>query len=42
MRTARHGLGAASKGRRIYALEGGPQPGGTFSGTLEFLDVPGS
>ena len=39
MRTPRHGLGAASKGARVYALEGGPQPGGTFANVAEFLDV---
>ena len=31
MRTPRHGLGGASKGGRVYALEGGPQPGFAFS-----------
>lgn len=41
MRTPRHGLGGAALGRRIYALEGGPSPGFAFSGTTEFLDVPG-
>jgi N-acetylneuraminic acid mutarotase len=40
MRTPRHGLGGAAKGRRVYALEGGPQPGFEFSGTIEFLDIP--
>jgi N-acetylneuraminic acid mutarotase len=40
MRTPRHGLGGAAQGRRVYALEGGPTPGFSFSSTLEFLDVP--
>jgi N-acetylneuraminic acid mutarotase len=39
MRTPRHGLGGASLGDRVYAVEGGPQPGLHFSSTLEFLDV---
>jgi Kelch motif len=39
MVTPRHGLGAAARGSRIYALEGGPQPGLAFSRTLEFLDL---
>jgi N-acetylneuraminic acid mutarotase len=39
MRTPRHGLGGASKGGRVFALEGGPEPGFSFSRTLEFLDV---
>ncbi len=40
MVTPRHGLGAAAKGKRIYAIEGGPQPGLAFSRALEFLDLP--
>jgi hypothetical protein len=40
MRTARHGLGGASYRGKIYALEGGPQPGYSFSSTLESLRVP--
>jgi hypothetical protein len=40
MRTPRHGLGAAARGRRVYALEGGPSPGFAFSSAIEFLDVP--
>ena len=39
MRTPRHGLGGASKGGRVYAFEGGPQPGFAFSSALEYLDV---
>jgi N-acetylneuraminic acid mutarotase len=40
MLTPRHGLGGAAEGDRVFALEGGPQPGGTFSAVLEYLDVP--
>jgi Kelch motif len=40
MLTARHGLGVASRGRTVYAIEGGPQPGLTFSNVLEALRVP--
>ena len=40
MRTPRHGLGGAARGRRIYALQGGPQPGFAFSDAVEFLDLP--
>jgi len=40
MRTPRHGLGGAALGRRVYTLEGGPQPGFHFSRTIEFLDLP--
>jgi N-acetylneuraminic acid mutarotase len=39
MRTPRHGLGGAALGNRVYALEGGPQPGFHFSDAIEFLDV---
>jgi hypothetical protein len=39
MRTPRHGLGGAAKGGRVYALEGGPQPGFAFSRVVEFIDV---
>ncbi|HEU0023551.1 MAG TPA: kelch repeat-containing protein [Thermoleophilaceae bacterium] len=39
MRTPRHGLGGAALGNRVYAIEGGPQPGFNFSRTIEFLDV---
>jgi hypothetical protein len=39
MRTPRHGLGGAALGDRVYALEGGPQPGLHFSSAVEFLDV---
>lgn len=40
MLTPRHGLGVASRGRTIFALEGGPQPGLSFANTLEALRVP--
>jgi len=40
MLTPRHGLGVVSRGRRVFAIEGGPQPGAAFSNLLEFLDVP--
>jgi N-acetylneuraminic acid mutarotase len=40
MLTPRHGLGGAALGRRVYSLEGGPQPGGTFSDVIEYLDLP--
>ncbi|HEX5928042.1 MAG TPA: kelch repeat-containing protein [Solirubrobacterales bacterium] len=40
LRTPRHGLGGAVKGMRIYALQGGPDPGFAFSAATEFLDVP--
>lgn len=39
MRTSRHGLGGAAMGRRVYALQGGPMPGLTFSSGIEFLDL---
>ena len=40
MRTPRHGLGGAAVGHRVFAVEGGPQPGLAFSNAIEFLDVP--
>ena len=39
MRTPRHGLGGAARGKRVYAIEGGPQPGFHFSNAIEFLDI---
>jgi hypothetical protein len=39
MRTSRHGLGVVSRGRTVFALEGGPQPGLSFSSVLEALRV---
>lgn len=40
MRTPRHGLGGAARGRRVFAIEGGPTPGFDFTRAIEFLDVP--
>ena len=40
MITPRHGVGGVAKGDRIYALEGGPQPGLAYSSALEYLDLP--
>jgi hypothetical protein len=40
MLTPRHGLGVVARGRRIFAMEGGPQPGGSYSSTFEMLRVP--
>ena len=39
MRTPRHGLGGVSFGSRVYAIEGGPQPGFHFSSAIEALSV---
>ena len=39
MRTPRHGLGGVALGNRVYAVEGGPEPGLRFSDALEYLDV---
>lgn len=39
MLTPRHGLGGVSFGRRVYAIEGGPQPGFHFSRAIESLLV---
>jgi non-specific serine/threonine protein kinase len=39
MITPRHGVGGVARGGRIYAVEGGPQPGLFFSSALEYLDV---
>jgi hypothetical protein len=40
LRTPRHGLGGVARGRRVYAIEGGPTPGIDFTNTIEYLDVP--
>jgi len=40
MTTPRHGLGGAARAGRVYALEGGPQPGLAFSSANEYLDLP--
>ena len=42
MRTPRHGLGVVSRGRRVYAIEGGPTPGFDFSNAIEALDRCGA
>ncbi len=39
-RTPRHGLGGAALGNRVFAVEGGPQPGLAFSDAIDFIDVP--
>ena len=40
MRTPRHGLGGVAYRGRVYALEGGPQPGFAFSDAVEALRIP--
>ena len=40
MKTPRHGLGGVAYRGRVFALEGGPQPGFHFSTTVEALRVP--
>ncbi len=40
MLTPRHGLGGVAYGHRIYAIEGGPQPGFHFSDAIEYLTAP--
>jgi N-acetylneuraminic acid mutarotase len=40
MRTPRHGLGGAALGRRVFAVEGGTNPGLSYSPAVEYLDVP--
>jgi N-acetylneuraminic acid mutarotase len=40
MRTPRHGLGGVALERRVFAVEGGPQPGLFYSRAIEALDVP--
>jgi N-acetylneuraminic acid mutarotase len=39
MRTPRHGLGGVALGRRVYAIQGGVEPGFSFSNAIEVLDV---
>jgi N-acetylneuraminic acid mutarotase len=39
LRTPRHGLGGAARGRRVYAIEGAVTPGLSFSHAIEALDV---
>jgi hypothetical protein len=38
--TPRHGLGVAARGARIFAIEGGPQPGASYSSVAESLKLP--
>jgi N-acetylneuraminic acid mutarotase len=40
MRTPRHGLGGAALGQRVFAIDGGPTPGFSFTRKIEYLDVP--
>ena len=40
MPTPRHGLGVVARGRRVFTIQGGPQPGFHFSDALEALTVP--
>jgi Kelch motif len=40
MLTPRHGLGVVARGSRIFALEGGPRPGATYSAVNEVLPLP--
>ena len=39
MLTPRHGLGGAALGNRVYAIQGGVEPGFSFSNAIEALDV---
>ena len=39
--TPRHGLGVVAAGRTVFALEGGPRPGLTFSGAAEAIRLSG-
>jgi N-acetylneuraminic acid mutarotase len=39
MRTPRHGLGGVALGRRVYAIQGGVEPGFSFSSAIEALYV---
>ena len=40
MPTPRHGLGVVARGRRVFTVQGGPQPGFAFSSAIEALTVP--
>jgi len=40
MLTSRHGLGVVAHRARIFAAEGGPRPGASYSAVLEMLRVP--
>ena len=39
MPTPRHGLGVVAQGRRVFTIQGGPQPGFHFSNAIEVLSV---
>jgi len=39
MPTARHGLGAATIGNKIYVIAGGPKPGGSRSTVDEVFSL---
>ena len=39
MITPRHGLGGVARHGRVYAIEGGPQPGLAYSRAIESLEV---
>jgi non-specific serine/threonine protein kinase len=40
MPTPRHGLGVVAQGRRVFTVQGGPEPGFHFSSAIEALTVP--
>jgi hypothetical protein len=40
MHTPRHGLGGVAYRGRVYAIEGGRQPGFFFSNAIEVLRIP--
>ena len=40
MPVPRHGLGVVAQGRRVFTVQGGPQPGFHFSNAIEALTVP--
>ena len=39
MPVPRHGLGVVAQGRRVFTVQGGPQPGFHFSSAIEALTV---
>ena len=40
MLTPRHGLGVVAQGPRLFTVEGGPTPGGSYSSVIEMLRIP--
>ena len=40
MPTPRHGLGVVAQGRKVFTVQGGPEPGFHFSSAIEALTVP--